>query len=55
LLEAKRALEAQAPEGASRDPFEHERRIATAAAGDGRNGHEPEKQVAATPDESTSE
>jgi hypothetical protein len=44
-LEVKRELEAQAPEGAHADPFEHEQ---SAAASDGPNGHEAETQVAAT-------
>jgi PPK2 family polyphosphate:nucleotide phosphotransferase len=55
LLETKLTLEAQAPEGAHRDPFEHEQNAATAAAGDGRNGHEPDKQVTAPADESAPE
>jgi PPK2 family polyphosphate:nucleotide phosphotransferase len=40
LLEAKRSLEAEAPDGAHADPFEHERRAARVAASDGRNGHD---------------
>ncbi len=40
LLEIKRSLEAQAPEGAHADPFEHEQRAAGVAASDGRNDHE---------------
>ena len=36
-------------EGAHRDPFEHEQKAATAAASDGRNGHEVETQVAPRP------
>jgi len=51
LLEVKQELEAQAPEGAEADPFEHER----VAASDGRNGHEPDRQVAAPANASTSE
>jgi PPK2 family polyphosphate:nucleotide phosphotransferase len=55
LLDVKRTLEAQAPEGAHRDPFEYEERAAEAAASDGRNGHKPEQQVVAPADESTAE
>jgi PPK2 family polyphosphate:nucleotide phosphotransferase len=54
LLEVKRELESQAPDDAHADPFEHEQMVATAAR-DGRNGHEPEAQVAAPADEPTSE
>jgi PPK2 family polyphosphate:nucleotide phosphotransferase len=39
LLEVKRSLEAQAPEGAHADPFEHEQRAAQVAVSDGRTGH----------------
>jgi PPK2 family polyphosphate:nucleotide phosphotransferase len=49
LLEAKHELEAQAPEGAHADPFEHEQSAAEPAASDGRNGHEPELPVLAPP------
>lgn len=38
LLEIKRSLEAEAPEGAHADPFEHEQRAAGVAPSDGRNG-----------------
>ena len=55
LIEVKGALEAQAPEGAHRDPFEHEHGATTAAASDGRNGHEADTQVAPPPDPATSE
>ena len=55
LREAKEMLEAQAPEGAHADPFEHEQRTARAAASDSRNGHESEHQVVAPADGSTSE
>jgi len=55
LLEVKRDLEAQAPKGAAPDPFEREQRAARAAARDGRNGHEAERQVAAPAHGSTSE
>jgi PPK2 family polyphosphate:nucleotide phosphotransferase len=55
LLEVKRELEAQAPEGAHPDPFEHEQTAAKVAASDGRNGHEPEAQVAPPGDGSTSD
>jgi len=55
LLEVKRELEAQAPEGAPADPFEHEQAAPIAAASDGRNGHEPEAQVAPPTDGSASE
>ena len=56
LLTVKRELEAQAPEGAPADPFEHEQRAAAAAASDGRNGHEPDLPVMAPPaDEPASE
>jgi PPK2 family polyphosphate:nucleotide phosphotransferase len=55
LLEVKQELEAQAPEGARPDPFEHEQRAAEVAASDGRNGHEPKAQVAPPPDSATSE
>ena len=55
LLEVKQALEAQAPEGAAPDPFEHEQMAASASASDSRNGHEPDQEVAAPSDESTSE
>ena len=48
------ALEAQAPEGARRDPFEHEQKAAMSAANDGRNGHEAETQVAPPPEPATS-
>jgi len=51
LLEVKRELEAQAPKGAALDPFEHKQR----AVADGRNGHEPDAQVAPPADASTSE
>ena len=54
LMEVKEALEAQAPEGAHRDPFEHEQKAMTAAS-DGRNGHEADAQVAPAPDAATSE
>ncbi len=52
LLEVKRELEAQAPEGAHSDPFEHEQK---ASPSDGRNGHEADAQVAPPPDPATSE
>src|ERR1700748_2988731 len=39
LLEVRRELEAQAPEGAAADPFAHEQTAAAAAARDGRSGH----------------
>ena len=55
LREAKEMLEAQAPEGAHADPFEHEQRAERAAASDSRNGHESEHQVVAPADGSTSE
>jgi len=55
LLEVKQALEAQAPEGARADPFEHEQRAARAAASDGRNGHESQPQALAPADDSTTE
>ncbi len=55
LMEVKVALEAQAPEGAHRDPFEHEQKAAMSAANDGRNGHEAETQVAPPPEPATSE
>jgi PPK2 family polyphosphate:nucleotide phosphotransferase len=55
LLEVKRELEAQAPEGAQADPFEHEQAATMSAASDGRNGHEPEAQVAPPTDGSASE
>jgi PPK2 family polyphosphate:nucleotide phosphotransferase len=54
LMEVKEELEAQAPEGAHRDPFEHEQKAMTAAS-DGRNGHEADAQVAPPPDAATSE
>jgi PPK2 family polyphosphate:nucleotide phosphotransferase len=49
LLEAKRELEAEAPEGAHADPFEHEQSAAEPAVSDGRNGREPELPVLAPP------
>jgi hypothetical protein len=55
LLEVKRELEAQAPEGAHADRFEHEQSAASAAASDGRNGHDFEQQVVAPADGSVSE
>jgi PPK2 family polyphosphate:nucleotide phosphotransferase len=55
LIEVKAALEAQAPEGAHRDPFEHEQEAAMSAANDGPNGHEGETQIAPPPDPATSE
>ncbi len=55
LLEVKRTLEAQAPEGAHADPFEHEQRAAEAAAKDGRNGHSADAQVVVPPDPPTTE
>ncbi len=55
LVEIKAALEAQAPEGAHRDPFEHEQKAAMSAASDGRNGHEAETQVAQSPAPATGE
>jgi hypothetical protein len=55
LMEVKEALEAQAPEGAHPDPFEHEQKATTAAASDGRNGHEADTQLAPPPDPATSE
>jgi PPK2 family polyphosphate:nucleotide phosphotransferase len=55
LLDAKRELEAQAPEGADADPFEHEQRAVPPAATDGRNGHEPEAHVAPPADGPTSD
>ena len=55
LDEIKDRLEAQAPKGAAPDPFEHEQRAAAAAAGEDRNGHEPEQQVVAPADGSTAE
>jgi PPK2 family polyphosphate:nucleotide phosphotransferase len=55
LLEVKRELEAQAPKGAAPDPFERQQKAARAAASDGRNGHQPERQPAAPADGSTSE
>ncbi len=55
LREAKTMLEAQAPEGAHADPFEHERRAASVAASDGRNGHEPNTEPAAPADPPASE
>jgi PPK2 family polyphosphate:nucleotide phosphotransferase len=55
LLEVKRMLEAQAPEGAAPDPFEHEQRAAEAAASDGRNGHSADAQVVVPPDAPTAE
>ena len=55
LMEVKVALQAQAPEGAHRDPFEHEQKAAMSAANDGRNGHEAETQVAPPPEPATSE
>ena len=49
LLAVKKVLEAQAPDGAHADPFEHEQSAAAAAAAsDGQNGHEAEPRVAAT-------
>ena len=48
-------LEAQAPEGAAPDPFEHEQRAAEAAASDGRNGHSADAQVVVPPDAPTAE
>jgi PPK2 family polyphosphate:nucleotide phosphotransferase len=50
LLEVKRELEAQAPEGAPRDPFEREQRAAKAAASDGRNGHSADAPIVVPPD-----
>jgi PPK2 family polyphosphate:nucleotide phosphotransferase len=55
LLEVKRALEAQAPEGAAPDPFEHKQRAAEAAASDGRNGHSADAPVVVPPDPPTTE
>jgi PPK2 family polyphosphate:nucleotide phosphotransferase len=55
LDEAKQMLEAQAPKGAAPDPFEHEQMAAGASASDSRNGHEPDQEVAAPSDQSTSE
>jgi len=55
LLEVKRELEAQAPEGAARDPFEQEQRAARSAASDGRNGHKSERHALAPADGATSE
>ncbi|HUA06142.1 MAG TPA: polyphosphate kinase 2 family protein [Solirubrobacteraceae bacterium] len=55
LLEVKQELEDQAPPGARPDPFEHKEAVEDAAATDGRNGHEPEAQVAPPADGSTSE
>jgi PPK2 family polyphosphate:nucleotide phosphotransferase len=55
LLEVKRTLEAQAPEGAAPDPFEHEQRAAEAAASDGRNGHSADAPVVVPPDLPTTE
>jgi hypothetical protein len=55
LMEVKEALEAQAPEGAHRDPFEHEQKAAMSASSDGRNGHETDAQVAPPTDPATSE
>ena len=55
LLEVKRTLEAQAPDGAHADPFEHEQRAAEAAAKDGRNGHSADAQVVVPPDPPTTE
>jgi PPK2 family polyphosphate:nucleotide phosphotransferase len=55
LMEVKAALEAQAPEGAHRDPFEHEQKAARSAANDGRNGHQAETQIAPPSDPATSE
>jgi len=55
LLEVKRELEAQAPEGAAPDPFEHEQRTAAGTATDSRDGHEPDRQVPAPANGSTSE
>jgi PPK2 family polyphosphate:nucleotide phosphotransferase len=51
LLEAKRNLEAQAPEGAAADPFEQ----ALVTASDGRNGNEAEAQAVAPAEPSSSE
>ncbi len=42
LLDVKRTLEAEAPEGAAPDPFEH-----ALAQEDGRNGHRAEQEVPA--------
>ena len=50
LLEVKQELEAQAPEGAPRDPFEREQRAAKAAASDGRNGHSADAPIVVPPD-----
>jgi PPK2 family polyphosphate:nucleotide phosphotransferase len=50
LLEIKRKLEAQAPAGAPRDPFEQEQRAAKAAASDGRNGHSADAPIVVPPD-----
>jgi PPK2 family polyphosphate:nucleotide phosphotransferase len=50
LLEVKRDLEAQAPEGAQADPFDHEQTAAATAASDGRNGHRLDAPVAAPDD-----
>jgi PPK2 family polyphosphate:nucleotide phosphotransferase len=55
LTEVKEALEAQAPEGAHRDPFEHEQKAAMSAVSDARNGREAETKVAPPPDPATSE
>jgi len=55
LLEVKRELEAQAPEGAARDPFEQEQRAARSAASDGRNGHKSERHALAPAVGATSE
>ncbi len=55
LLEVKRMLEAQAPEGAAPDPFEQKQRAAEAAARDGRNGHSADEQVVVPPDPPTTE
>jgi PPK2 family polyphosphate:nucleotide phosphotransferase len=55
LLEAKRELEAQAPEGAHPDPFEDGLQAAEPATQDGRNGHVADAQVLPPADAPASE